>query len=62
MTAEPTRTVLTSDVTDTDRVAGTGDAVCMADRDVVDIEVDVSCTEVGDGVDIEALHVKNTQE
>ena len=54
--AEPAGTVLTSGVTDTDRVTGAGVGVGMADRDVVDIEVHVSSTEEGDGVDIEALH------
>ena len=36
--AEPTGTVLTSGVTDTDRVTGAGDAVGMADRDVMDTD------------------------
>ena len=56
--AEPAGTVLTSGETDTDRVTGAGVGVGMADRDVVDIEVHVSSTEEGDGVDIEALPVE----
>ena len=57
--AEPMGTVLTSGVTDTDRITGAEVAVGRADRDVINTEVDVSCTDEGDGVGIGGTSLDN---
>ena len=57
--AEPAGTMLTSGVTDTDRVTGAGVGVSMADRYLMNTEVDVSCTDEGDRVAVGGTSVDN---